>query len=162
MNGVEKIRKKKKLKSCPHSNVDSNEFIEKNSNQNYSKFLNCSKNYKSSRNIYSRQIQWKNKILLKNEKKKIYKEKEKNLECTFKPKVNTKSIKYLFQKSIEERKEDISNKSKRNSKTNYLNFLLKNIPISKSRYFIINKEKNINNMLINKKNLKEKYKEKKI
>ena len=160
--GVEKLRKKKKLKSCPPSNEDSIEFNEKNSNENFSSLISSSKNYKSSRNVYFRQIQWKKKILLENEKKKVIKENEKNLECTFKPTIIKKSIKYLFQKSVEEKKEELRNKNKGNMNTNSLNVSLKRIPISKNRYFIVKKEKNTNNMKTNKIKWKENYKDKKI
>ena len=162
LNGVEKIRKKNKLKSCPPSNEPSIEFNEKNSNENFSSLINNSKNYKSSRNVYFRQIQWKKRVLLENEKKKKIKENEKSLECTFKPTIIKKSIKYLFQKSSEEKKEDLRNKNRGNSKTSSLNVSLKKIPISKNRYFIVNKEKDKNNMKTNIIKWREQYKDKKI
>ena len=87
-----------------------------------------------SRNIYNKQIQWKKKLLLENEKKIKMEENKKNLECTFKPKINTKSIKYLFQKTNEEILGAKINKNNSNS----VNKPIKKLNISQYRYFIIN------------------------
>ena len=157
LEGVEKIKKKKKLKSCPPSNdntLESNKIIPIESINNS---LNILKKHKSSRNLYNNQIQWKKRILLENEKKKKIKEKEENFGCTFKPKIITKSIKYLFQKTAEEK---IKAKNKR-SKVNNSMKSLKNINISKTRYFIINNDySDRHKMKINKMSVKIKYKEK--
>ena len=159
LEGVEKIKKKKKLKSCPPSNdntLESNKIIPIESINNS---LNIIKKHKSSRNLYNNQIQWKKRILLENEKKKKIKEKEENFGCTFKPKIITKSIKYLFQKTAEEK---IKAKNKR-SKVNNSMKSLKNINISKNRYFIINNDySDRHKMKINKMSMKIKYKEKHI
>ena len=157
LEGVEKIKNKKKLKSCPPSNdntLESNKIIPIESINNS---LNIIKKHKSSRNLYNNQIQWKKRILLENEKKKKIKEKEENFGCTFKPKIITKSIKYLFQKTAEEK---IKAKNKR-SKVNNSMKSLKNINISKTRYFIINNDySDRHKMKINKMSVKIKYKEK--
>ena len=96
---------------------------------------------------------------MENEKRKEIKENIAQSNCTFKPKIITKSIKYLFQKSKE--KHSKSKNDKNNSKI--LNKSLKNIQISKARYFIINDDnKDINESKIDKMSLKIKYKRKEI
>ena len=155
-DGVEKIKNKNKSKSyLPSQDDSSNELNNKNNSMEI--LNNCLKicnPIKNSRNIYFNQIQWRKKILMNNEKKKKLNENEKCLECTFKPKINTKSIKYLFQKTAEEK---LKTKSLRNNSKSTQE-PLKNFNISSNRYFIIknNKEKT------NKINLKEKIKQKNI
>ena len=160
LEGVEKIKNKKKLKSCPPSNdntLESNKIIPIESINNS---LNIIKKHKSSRNLYNNQIQWKKRILLENEKKKILKEKQSNSECTFKPKIITKSIKYLFQKTAEEK---IKTSNRKNNVNNNSTNSLKNINISKNRYFIINNDySDKHKRKINKMSMKIKYKEKHI
>ena len=160
LDGVDKVKKKRKLKSCPPSNDDDSFEL----NLKYSKdYLNRSssliKQSRNSKNLYYNQIQWKKKVLLENEKKKEIKENIAQSNCTFKPKIITKSIKYLFQKSKE--KHSKSKNDKNNSKI--LNKSLKNIQISKARYFIINDDnKATNESKIDKMSLKIKYKRKEI
>ena len=158
LDGVEKMKKKNKIKSCSPSNDDTCDLNKININDNSNNSLNMIKRHKSSRNLYYNQIKWKKQILLENEKKKKIEEKQNNLECTFKPKINKKSIKYLFQKTAEEK---IKAKTKNN--TNNLNESLKNKNVSQKRYFIINDDySEKHKMKINKMNMKLKYKQKHI
>ena len=159
LDGVEKIKKKKKLKSCPPSNDNTLESNKININ-NVNNSLNLIKQNKNSRNLYNNQIQWKKRILLENEKKKKLKERQSNSECTFKPKIITKSIKYLFQKTAEEK---IKTNNRKNNDNNNSTNSLKNINISKNRYFIINNDySDKHKRKINKMSMKIKYKEKHI
>ena len=134
LDGVEKIKKKKKSISCPPSNEISFELREENINDYLNKSLMMKMINNKSRNIYNKQIQWKKKLLLENEKKIKMEENKKFLECTFKPKINTKSIKYLFQKTNEEILGAKINKNNSNS----VNKQIKKLNISQYRYFIIN------------------------
>ena len=52
------------------------------------------KQSRNSKNLYYNQIQWKKKVLLENEKRKEIKDNNAQSNCTFKPKIITKSIKY--------------------------------------------------------------------
>ena len=160
---LEKIKKKKisnsKLKEDENNDSLSNEKFGKT----FDDCLKSIKSSKSSRNIYNKQIQWKRKLLMKNELKKKIEESKNSKECTFKPDIKTKSIKYLFQKTAEEKNKT---KNSKDINQNSINKSLNNknkILISQKRYFIINNEKKLlNNRIKNKNNFKEKYKNKKI
>ena len=160
---LEKIKKKKisnsKLKEDENNDSLSNEKFGKT----FDDCLKSIKSSKSSRNIYNKQIQWKRKLLMKNELKKKIEESKNSKECTFKPDIKTKSIKYLFQKTAEEKNKT---KNSKDINQNSINKSLNNknkMLISQKRYFIINNEKKLlNNRIKNKNNFKEKYKNKKI
>ena len=162
-DGLEKIKKKKisnsKLKEDENNDSLSNEKFGKT----FDDCLKSIKSSKSSRNIYNKQIQWKRKLLMKNELKKKIEESKNSKECTFKPDITTKSIKYLFQKTAKEKNKT---KNSKNINQNSMNKSLNNknkMLISQKRYFIINDEKKLsNNRIKNKNNFKEKYKNKKI
>ena len=162
-DGLEKIKKKKisnsKLKEDENNDSLSNEKFGKT----FDDCLKSIKSSKSSRNIYNKQIQWKRKLLMKNELKKKIEESKNSKECTFKPDITTKSIKYLFQKTAEEKNKT---KNSKDINQNSINKSLNNknkMLISQKRYFIINNEKKLlNNRIKNKNNFKEKYKNKKI
>ena len=93
-DGLEKIKKKKNS----NSKLNEDEINDLLNNEKFGKtFEDCLKSIKknnSSRNIYNKQIQWKRKLLLKNELKKKIEENKNSKECTFKPDITTKSIKY--------------------------------------------------------------------
>ena len=162
-DGLEKIKKKKisnsKLKEDENNDSLSNEKFGKT----FDDCLKSIKSSKSSRNIYNKQIQWKRKLLMKNELKKKIEESKNSKECTFKSDITTKSIKYLFQKTAEEKNKTKNSKDiNQNSMNKSLNNKNKML-ISQKRYFIINNEKKLlNNRIKNKNNFKEKYKNKKI
>ena len=159
LDGVEKLKKKKKLKSCPPSENAFIEFKENSSNIDLNKIINL-KNKQNSRNIYYNQIQWKKKLLLENENKKKIEEDIKNRDCSFKPQINKKSIKYLFQKKIDD---NIKTKTNKNFNSYSLNKSLKSFKISPKRYFLINKngyDNDMNNNIVSK--IKEKVKEDKM
>ena len=137
-NGLEKIKKKK----ISNSKLKENENNDSLSNEKFGKtFDDCLKSIKSSkssRNIYNKQIQWKKKLLMKNELKKKIEESKNSKECTFKPDITTKSIKYLFQKTAKEKNKT---KNSKNINQNSMNKSLNNknkMLISQKRYFIIN------------------------
>ena len=137
-DGLEKIKKKKisnsKLKEDENNDSLSNEKFGKT----FDDCLKSIKSSKSSRNIYNKQIQWKRKLLMKNELKKKIEESKNSKECTFKPDITTKSIKYLFQKTAEEKNKT---KNSKDINQNSINKSLNNknkMLISQKRFFIIN------------------------
>ena len=100
---------------------------------------------------------------MKNELKKKIEENKNSKECTFKPDITTKSIKYLFQKTAEEKNKTKKSKDINQSSINKSLNNTNNMSISQKRFFIINNEKKfMNNRIKNKKNFREKYKDKKI
>ena len=159
LDGVEKIKKKK---SC--LNDKNNDFLNnENFGINHNDSLTNIRKDNSIMNIYYKQIQWKKRLMKQNELKKKSDETKKYLECTFKPDINIKSIKYLFQKTEEEKTRTKNNKDiSQNSNSKSLNN--KNtLVISDKRYFIINDENNyMNKRIRNKMNFMEKYNDKKI
>lgn len=134
LDGIEKMQKKKQLKMSHSSSDNSMEIKKENMNDNLNKSSLINKQNINSKNFYYNQIQWKKRLLLENQKRQKIKENINNFECTFKPKINNKSIKYLFQKTKEEMAKPKVNKSNTNSH----NKSLKKINISPYRYFIIN------------------------
>ena len=127
LDGVEKIKKKK---SC--LNDKNNDFLNnENFGINHNDSLTNIRKDNSIMNIYYKQIQWKKRLMKQNELKKKSDETKKYLECTFKPDINIKSIKYLFQKTEEEKtrtknNKDISQNSNINDENNFMNKRIRN------------------------------------
>jgi hypothetical protein len=154
LDGVEKIKKKKSCVNDKNNDLLNNEKFGKNDDER----LNSLRENHSSRNIYYKQIQWKKRLITQNELKKKNEENKKCLECTFKPDINIKSIKYLFQKTEEEK---IRTKNSKDIYQNSINKSLNNknnLSISHKRFFIINNEdKFANKRTKNKRSFMEKY-----
>ena len=162
-DGLEKIKKKKNSNSKLNEDENNNLLNNEKFGKTFEDCLKSIKKNKSSRNIYNKQIQWKRKLLLKNELKKKIEENKNSKECTFKPDITTKSIKYLFQKTAEEKNKTKNNKDINQNSINKSLNNKNNMSISQKRFFIINNEKKfMNNRIKNKKNFREKYKDKKI
>ena len=141
LDGVEKI-KKKKLKSCPPTEVNEAKDLE---------IKKLSTKIKNSRNTYYNQIQWKKKIIFENiNKKKLY-DIHNYSECTFKPELPKRNLKKLFKKQLSE--DDLCKKIKKNYFDIYFGPKLREFSVSKQRYFIINNDdiKNSQNSIYNKK-----------
>ena len=139
LDGVEKIKKKRESNSCPPTEIPDKDIkIKKiNSNSNYK--LNKS----STRNIYSKQIQWKKKLIFENIKRKKIYDYYDNSECTFRPQIEKRNIKKMFKKRLSE--SDIN--TKKCKKLDELKSKIKELNISKERHFIINNSniKKLNN-----------------
>ena len=133
LDGVEKIKKKRELKSCPPTEISDNE-IQINKMNNINSNLNSNN---ISRNIYSKQIEWKKKVIFDNiEKKKIY-DYYNNYECTFRPYIIKRNISKLFKKQLS----DTDIIIKKNKNINYYDSKpKKEFNISKERFFIINND----------------------
>ena len=156
-DGLEKIKKKKNSNSKLNEDENNNLLNNEKFGKTFEDCLKSIKKNKSSRNIYNKQIQWKRKLLLKNELKKKIEENKNSKECTFKPDIKAKSIKYLFQKTAEEKNKTKKSKDINQSSINKSLNNTNNMSISQKRYFIINNEKKFMNRRIkNKKNFKEK------
>ena len=158
LDGVEKIKKKKSCLNDENNDLLNNEKIGKNYDDSLTNIRN-----NNSRNIYYKQIQWKKRLMKQNELKKKNEETKNYLQCTFKPNINIKSTKYLFQKTEEKKARN------KNSKDIYQNSINKsltnknNLVISDKRYFIINDENKFGNKRIrNKTNFMERHNDKKI
>ena len=134
LEGVEKLKKKRKLKSCPPTEItDENDLEIKNKNNDVSL---KSKKLKSSRNTYYKQIQWKKKIIFENIKMKKICDYYDNSECTFKPEITKSNLKKIFKKHLSET--DIKIKKTKSYLDIYNDPKLNKFSISKQRYFIIN------------------------
>ena len=141
LDGVEKMKKKRQLKSCPPTEItDENEVKLKSKKNDFNLKL---ENLKNSRNTYYRQIQWKKKIIFENMKKKRINDNYDNSECTFKPKIDKVNYKKMFRKHLSDT--DISSKKSKSYFDIYYAPKLKKFRISKQRYFIVNNINQINN-----------------
>ena len=135
LDGVEKLQKKSKFKSCSSSPIQTKINSDEIENKCILKSNKCKRN--KIRNIYYKQMQWKKRIMLENMKKKQEKEYLENYECSFRPQIIKRNISQLFKK-------DISCENEMSYKTNksyfdiYFGPKQKEFNISKKRYFIIN------------------------
>ena len=133
LDGVEKIKKKRELKSCPPTEISDNEIQIKKMN-NINSNLNSNN---ISRNIYSKQIEWKKKVIFDNIKKKKIYDYYNNYECTFRPNIIKRNISKLFKKQLS----DTDIIIKKNKNINYYDSKpKKEFNISKERFFIINND----------------------
>ena len=161
LDGVEKIKKKKKLNSYSPTSISEESELKVELMKNKVN-INKVESIKNSRNTYYKQIQWKKKILLSNIKKhRIYNGfNNDESECTFKPQILKTNIKLLFKKQLSDT--DIKNMRKKSSYS-YLSPKKRDFSVSKQRYFIINNDEtnksNINNSRIHLYYQKDKYNE---
>jgi hypothetical protein len=133
LDGVEKIKKKRELKSCPPTEISDNEIQIKKMN-NINSNLNSNN---ISRNIYSKQIEWKKRVIFDNIKKKKIYDYYNNYECTFRPNIIKRNISKLFKKQLS----DTDIIIKKNKNINYYDSKpKKEFNISKERFFIINND----------------------
>ena len=90
-----------------------------------------------SRNIYSKQIEWKKRVIFDNIKKKKIYDYYNNYECTFRPNIIKRNISKLFKKQLS----DTDIIIKKNKNINYYDSKpKKEFNISKERFFIINND----------------------
>jgi hypothetical protein len=136
LDGVEKIKKKRKLSTLsPTSFSDESEFeISQAKKRVHSMKFKSNQN---SRNTYYQQIQMKKKLIFENiKRKKIYNDND-NSEYTFKPQILKRNLKFLIKKQLSET--DIKEKKKK-SLDSILIPQKNDFSIPKKRLFVVNND----------------------
>ena len=139
LDGVEKIKKRKKLNSCPPTEISDESEFEFYQMKYKINNINLNSN-KNSQNTYYKQIQWKKKVIFENIKKRKINNDYDNSECTFKPQISKRNLKYMFKKQLSDT--NIKNRKNKNYFDIYFGPKQREFSVSKKRYFIINNEDN--------------------